>query len=458
MEEVKSGSRWSKPLAITAVVITIIACILAVAYNQTDLAKAAKSYEKNRDQAKAEGLFFTTADIEKLYTVPDSENGADLITPILTIPRKLKLDDPLKLTDKMIQDNWSEIQPALKSLEEASKRKYLIFKRDFQNPSATLYPQFADVKSWVKFLCGAAKLSERKNDPATAKRYFDLAAYLANSQDDEGILIGVLVRIACASIIEAELKKLIPIRGQEAAWQDVFESTVKRLDQPYDYRKVLALEHWFAVSSVDMLLKNPKAFYGEMGGGIANELKFGRYLPRFKEANLAQIHGAYAAAVHMYPQDPYDVKSIQGAYQELDRRASVHTLSNTLLEIMAPVFSQSTFAMAKEIGARNTLLQAIEMLKAKRNPQDGLPLKGRYELDNDGKKIRVKKLAKGWIVYSIGNDRTDDGGWDNMGQKGDWVVHLSKATVPPPIDPKKRSTVMSAPSSGIPAGAIPPGP
>ena len=80
--------------------------------------------------------------------------------------------------------------------------------------------------------------------------------------------------------------------------------------------------------------------------------------------------------------------------------------------------------MTKEIAQRNVLAQAVALLKTGVDPTAGLPLKGRFAMDVDGKPIRIKRGATGWLVYSVGMDKVDDGGVEMKNGKGDFAVHL----------------------------------
>lgn len=428
MEEVKTtGNRWAKPMGIAVIILTIVACILALGFAKTDLGAAAQDYEKNKTAAAQSGLYFASDEIRKLYAVPEEENGAELVQSTLPVIRKIKLEDPKKLTAESVEKHWAMLEPEIAKLEEASKRKYVIFQRDLANPIMILYPQFADFKSWVKYLSYSAKFAAEKGDASKARRCLDIAAFLANAADDEGILIGDLVRIACSAIIQVQLKEIVHKRGRQPEWQNVVEATLRRLDHPHDAKTFLKIEHWFATTGVELVMKDPKSFYSDMGGGSTpNELRFGRYLPRFKTANLSRIHEAYAGVMQKIPDDPYDLQATMRAYEGLDVYNSKQGMSYTMLGIVAPVFSQAITAMAKEVATRNALFQAVAMLKTGAKPENGLPMKGRYLMDIDGKNLRIKKASKGWIIYSVWGDKVDDGGQEFTNGKGDWVVHLPK--------------------------------
>jgi hypothetical protein len=193
-------------------------------------------------------------------------------------------------------------------------------------------------------------------------------------------------------------------------------------------KEPLKMENWFATTAVDLYLKDPSALT-DMGFGnsMPNEVKYGRYLPGFRKANLSRIMRSYTDAVHLIPADPYDFAGVQRAYETLDKAAMKQGMSYTMQQIMMPVFSQTVVAASKEVSQRNALFQALELLKKGADPANGLPLKDRQAMDTDGKPIRLKKDASGWFIYSVGGDRTDNGGTPLNGtSKGDYVIRLPK--------------------------------
>lgn len=426
-EITETKSRWSKPLAVGAIVGTILVCIVGVAYSKTDIGEAAKDAQKNKAEAEAQSLLFTSDQVAKLYSVPDAENGASLVKEVLNVVKENAWDSQ-RVTEQMVAQKQAVFDSAFAKLEEASKRKYLIFKRPLSSPNAIMYPEYSNIKSWVKFLCLLAHLASERGDAAKAQRYLGVAAHLSTVTDSEGILISVLVRVATAIIVETELKEIFAAHGKEPAWQQAIEKTLQRLDKPYDAKKILMLEHWFAVSAVDEVMKDPSAFYSSFGGssGTPMSLRAGKYIPRFKEANLSRINKAYAVAAALVPSDPYDFVKTKTAYRSLEESSMKQGMSYTLLSIVAPVFSQSIIAMSREVSYRNALLQAVTLVKQGQDPRRGLPLKDRHRFDLDDKDLRIKQVNGRWVIYSVGYNLSDEGGVELNNLKGDWVIKLPK--------------------------------
>ncbi|MBI1332461.1 MAG: hypothetical protein GC165_06245 [Armatimonadetes bacterium] len=432
-QEVTGKKRWTKVVMVFVIVVTILATIVAVGLNRTDLPEAARSLDKNREAAVKQGLFMSNDDVQKYLTVDDADNGASLLQPLLELPKKYKWDDYEKLTPAMVTAHQAEFDAALAKIELASTKKRVVYTRNWTNPIDTLFPEYASLKAWTKLLCKMTEFARADNQPEKAKRYLHAAAFVATTADDEGVLIAMLVRIACQSIVERELREDVQERGADPRWRDAIESTLKVLDQPYDWHTAMAMEHWFAVSSVDLVIKSPEAFYDGMGGGSApSELKYGRFLPMFKTANLSRIEEYYSKLAARLPKDANDFMAAEKAFDSFESATSKSGLSYTILNLVAPIFTQIPRAVGKEIATRDALYQACAALDTHADLSKGLPLKD-HRIDLDGNEIRVKKKGAEWIIYSIGPNETDEGGLDqpkksssSVGRNYDWVIHLPK--------------------------------
>ena len=108
--EIKAASRWKKPLIVTGIVGLLAICGFSAATSRTDLSRAASEYEKNKADAQQQGLYFTSDQVKVLYDIPESENGAKVLTPILPLVRNLKLDKEKVLTEQMVAEHVAQLE------------------------------------------------------------------------------------------------------------------------------------------------------------------------------------------------------------------------------------------------------------------------------------------------------------------------------------------------------------
>ena len=392
-------------------------------------------------------MFFTKEQADAVFKVPENENGAKL----LKFEKMKEVGVPDFLTDAEIKDRAKIIREYVQVLEATTDRKFLT---SAQSAGDINFAFGSEIKNGVKLLGRMAKYSSDHSDKQSCRRYLRIAARLSNGADNNKGEIPILIRIACAAMIEARLRRMIPKFANDPSWLAIIERALKDLDKPYDLLTVEKLEHLQAIQSADIIKKETIPVKEILkDGDLPLSVRLGHYLPRYQPAIRSRMHEYFSNLASLIPADPYDWHQMQKARQysiEFSKRKGWSyeaLMSSGLFEGMP----QATW---KEISTRNALMQAVEILKSKADPAKGLPLSGRYQLDLDGKPIRIKRLAKGWVIYSIWDD-SDDGGVDISKGHGDFVVHLSTATAPPEAKPKGQKFLNSGGSPTSPLVAPP---
>ena len=413
--------------------------MLAIAYSRTDLGDATASYQKNREAAKKAGLFFTRDEVGKLFDIQESDNGEKLILGA-KVPG---LGYAGVITDADIQGKAREIEAMVRKIEEASRRPYLMSARvpkskpglsqvdlDSQAFASTM-PSMklgSSIKNAVKILVRLTKYAYEHEDKQSAKRYLSLASYLSKRADNDKSIIPLLIRVTCEDMIAFRLRRMVPRLGHDPEWLAIIDDTLKQLDKPYDLKTAEKIEHWQAIAYVNALCAEaPSLDYMLHNTDDPPGIRYRRFLPKFREAELSRVHEYFANNVSLLGPDPYNFESQQKVL-EFDKKFEDRT--GWSYAVVQRETLHMVSVMRKHTSIRNALFQAVEILKRKSDPAIGLPLVGRYRLDVDGNQIRIKHLSKGWIVYSIWGDGVDDGGVPIVNGHGDFVVNLSMATEP----------------------------
>lgn len=391
--------------------------LLGVAYCLTDIPSAVLQYKSNQERAVKAGLFLDTPSYLKTLEVPAAENGAGLMQKAIDAyearAKGVKFEDTASksLNKAEIVTAYADLEQAWKKVDEASTKKFVIFPRKREPLSATLFPDFAKFKMMVKLAAWRATIASENNDLSTAKLAWLRAANMSLMADDEPVLISMLVRIACESIVEDSIRKALSVHAGDPLWRNAALEALTRLDQPLDFRAALTVEHRFASEGFD-LLKSNDSFFGMDDWNKSAEgrtvIAFSK-LPNARKANDSRINECYSEYVTRLGQDPWDAQKMISASAWMDTYINGKTgISYCLAKILMPVFSEAGRAIAKSYAQRNVLMQAIKLLE---NPnQKDLPLKGRYALDSDGKPLRLVWDKNRRIVYSIGPNFKDDGG------------------------------------------------
>ncbi len=447
-EVVEKKSKWGKVAKVVIVLSVFILLASAAAYTWTGIPSGAAYYSKFKQAAKDAGLFFDEKQVLALNRVPDSDNAALLVEKI----EGLKIEEPYYLNPKIINEKWQDIEPGLRQLELAEKRKYFVSRWDFNNRNLGHFESpraLSRAERWVSDLTYiVAGLLEAPTD-VRLPRCLRVAAHLTNKLDQDHTINGMANRLSKSLSLEAAIRKLIPRAVNNPVLLTAIDDALKSLDKPYDLVNMMKVENFRATLVVDRFATRtpgPKVYDGEYDA--PTELTTAATLPRFREANLARVHEYYSLVAPGLPSDPYDFTGLERA---VDRGLPVlehEDWSSSVLRYAIRVPVEVPKRIRMDNSYRNALMQAVAILKAHADPAKGLRLGGHYKWDLDGSPIRIAKLAKGWVVYSVGRDFKDDGGVDASTRPPDYVVHLTMATAipePPRISPTKPSGGPSAP-------------
>jgi hypothetical protein len=405
---------FKKVLMVCGGITLLLLTIAELGYALTDIPSAAASLKESEAKARAAGLFITPQEYIDSITVPDSENAASIMAPVLkkyeAKYKEAKFEDTSKKTiDRpLVLAAYADLAPEWKQIDEAAKFKYCIFPRDRRRFAYTLYPEFANFKRLVRLACHRARIASEQNDAALAALCWSRAAHLSLMVDDEPILIGMLVRVACAHIIEDSIRAQLASQGRNpsiraAAWQ-----ALRILDKPQEFLAAMRYEHVNTVQNLESLFK-PSVFKPEDGEMWAMDTSLRAYskIPRIREASLSNLHMLMAGFFERVKKDDFEFQSIPKAatwVASIDKSSPSFTLS----EMIRPELYTSGNSVGHDYARRNTLMQAIKLLG---NPsQKDLPLKGRYTLDSDGNPLRLIRKNNKLIIYCLGPNDADDGG------------------------------------------------
>lgn len=427
MEEVVGKpSKWGKVGKVFLVTTVVVVVAFASFYIWTGIPAAAASYADNRRAAEREGLCLKLADYQKVTTVPESQNGATTI--LSAAPPNLEPALSWTVTEDLHR-HWASFESGLVKLEAARKFPFAAAPRDV----TTTFLQTSDfskcITRWVQDLMIAANESEENGDLAKSAKYYRLAAFLANVSDDDRTYRGTIQRTSTSRTIMRNLRLLIPKRGTQPAWQSMIDRTLHDLDQPFDVRSAVQSSNYQLMAYLDRIsTQNEWRRRFGTDSTIDNAFRYGPSLPKFREASLSCLLEYSVEVIRALPKNPWDFVGIEAAFTKADPLYSRPQWPNRYIQYEDIVRLMGTLP-ADMAAEKNALVQAMAILRHHADPSKGLPLSGRYQMDCDGKPIRLKKLTKGWIVYSVGKNRTDQGGLDD--ERFDYVVHLSEATVPP---------------------------
>ncbi len=392
-------------------------------------AKAAAANEEVL--ARKAGMPLEYSDLH-LSHFPDAQNAAGLYR---SLGKQLKTDysKPLKLittalarkaTDAEIQagrDALDDLKPLYGSITELDARTGCDFNRDWSKGPALLFPEFADMKALVKYLTFRADAVDLKSDPAGALKSMDYSNRIALDSGSDPVLIGMLVQIACRMISDREFEHLISHHTRDGKFLAEVGAMIDRQSRLPDPRKYLGGEIVFERQTLKMLsnLRDLQTDQGVYSDQPSQPSAFQRSFLQspIVQGNLeAKLLSAWRKGWSQFPQDPSDWATFHVALKQMDDAVqNDHSLANIGNQILFPVLSQSADAVGN-LQAHDRLLQTSIALLKLRLETGKLPAAlpsslGDIRLDPfDGNPLRYKKQGGGFLLYSIGRDRVDNGG------------------------------------------------
>ena len=441
-EVVEKKSKWGKVGKVSLIMLTVLLCVAGVLYSLTDVGKAASKYNANRDRAKKLGLVFDATDAAKLYPVSLQDNAyPEIKGPLETLSQLDDTSKDKKITNEEFLISWQIHSADFVALERACEKTHLIPNDKPIQAKEGATPHFVWMKAATRALMRRAELCADRGEVELGHRIFRTTAKFTVMVDNDPWLMATLVRLSLDGIITKEIKSILTYHGRDPRWQSILQEALTILDKPYDFKPWIKREHWSAIHFSNVLLgadqpeRRANFDFDQTGqddhDSIPMEFKLLRAVPRMRSASLSRLHEGFSVALEKYPSNVRDVFDVEKALKESNEYFNNDGLSFRVCFFLVNVGPAES--LIRNTVNRNATMQALEILRRNLDPAKGLPLEGRFALDVDGKPLRLKHLQKGWIVYSVGKNKVDDGGQNQKYPDDDVPVHLSPGTVPKPL-------------------------
>ena len=427
-EQARSSARpW---YLLVAVLVLLIAGSLVLRH-----IRAGSQLQARLDAIRAAGYPATCAELNDWYAIPpDANNAADLVikafgyynlsqyigNPNLPVfgPAELPArGEPLDhstrlLIGKCLADN----RQALEFLHAAAQVPHGRYPVDFSLGLNTLMPYLPDVRKGARLLALEAVWHADADRPSEAADAIIAIMGLAQSLSKEPTLMSQLVRLAiqrqaidvleyAASRVEFTAKRLRQL-----------QTALRRAEDPNAMTRALVGERCFGLWCFQAPQALPLAI-NLLGTGSVSKPRLLLYkLLGSKDADInsyLDIMDAYIRATTL-PLAERRRAAVE-AEKLLINIPKTHILTRILLPAMNRVIEVEMRRIAQVRAARAALAVQRYRLARGRLPEWLSQLVGEY-LDAvptdpfDGKPLRYKKLDKGFVVYSIGEDGRDDGG------------------------------------------------
>jgi len=385
---------------------------------------------------RAAGLPVTLTELDQWYeTPPYGENAADYIMEALSY---LQTQDPNQRgqfpwldrdkipgrTESMDAETTRRVAQLLQAnaetlrlLEESATCERSRYPVDLTQGHATLLPHLSDLSSAVRLLCLKAAFHSEEGKHDLAADALFTAFRVADSQVDEPLLISQMVRQSSYVIVLQALERVLSDGSPQQEHLTRLERTVRNAYDPNAMVRALAGERCMTF----LILRRPRAT------GMNLPVVFNHEGP-----SLLQIHGAQMlgladrclvryidvvdgciAALYL-PSHERRKAALRLEHQEREMReahgalthfmpATYRFILNDLTHLTRLRLAEAALAVEQYRLAKGTLPEQLSDLVPAFAP--GIPLD-----PYDGQPLRYHKLPKGYVVYSVGPDSSDEGG------------------------------------------------
>ncbi|MHC4575324.1 MAG: hypothetical protein ACYS76_14540 [Planctomycetota bacterium] len=431
MDADETAPRTPRKIKISHVLIALLVVIIAafVLFRVSVRAKL----QKKLDAIRAAGYPVTWAELDEWYALPDgAENAADYLLEAFACyykwndqaaeslpitgdaelpPRTESLGEETKtLIAAYLADN----NEAVRLLHEGAAVEHCRYPVDLTRGFAFLQPYLSQIRTGAKLLSLEAILHAENAQADLALRSVISGLGLARSFSREPTLISQLVRIACQALAVSSLEQVI---NRTDFTDEQLISLAQALD---DARDRSAMSRAFAgerCCGIDLLTRPTGQKLALVGGDVLPllvlQLCQALGLLDMEALLYLDLMDGYIKASRLPPHHR------QKAASDLEERIEGLSRAHIFLRQFMPALSRVIVLDLRTIAHLRTAQVAIAVqryrLAAVRLPHTLAELVPSY-LDAvpkdpfDGKALRYKKLDPGFVVYSIDEDGTDDGG------------------------------------------------
>jgi hypothetical protein len=398
--------------------------------------------QKKLDAIRAAGYPVTGAELDHWYAIPaDAENAADYLTeafsyyqewagekrellPIMGQAQLPPRTQPLsEETKAVIADCLADNRQALVLLHKGAAIKHCRYPVDFSMGMRALCPYLSPIRTGAQLLNLQAILHTENMQPELAVRSTTSIFGLARSLSKEPMLISQLVRIACqalgVSCLERVLNRTELTDGQlfQLGRMVTNAQDLSAMNRAFAGERCFGIEFCREPTTRGLQLvgePTPSAplmvLYRAVGLSDKDAVLYLDLMDGYIKASKLPLHQRRDAA-----------DAVEDKFSKISK---IHFL----VRIFMPAMSRPTVLDARAIAGLRTAQVAIAIqryrLTAGELPDNLTDLLPTY-LDSvpkdpfDGEDMRYKKLDTGFVVYSIGDDRKDDGGKERPRKSGE---------------------------------------
>ncbi len=362
----------------------------------------------------AENAAYTIEDAFSFYTVWDKEKSKSL--PLVGRAELPARTEPLaEETKSLIAQYIADNNEALELLHAGAEIEYCRYPIDLSAGFATLVPNLSEMRGCVRLLELEAVLHAENGDGRSATRSAISGFGIARSLAKEPVMISQLVRAGCQAIAVSTVEQVI--NRTELTDEQLVELVehVRNSERSSDIFRAFVGERCTGIS----FFRVPESVGPNVLGGSGPLLR--PLLALYKAAGLADAD----AVIYLDLMDGYlkaarlPLHERREAVEAVEAKLQSTSQAHILLHAITPALSRAITIEARTIAHLRTAQIALA-LRRYHLATDKLPdklanlvpayLESVPKDPFDGNDLRYKKLEPGFVVYSVGEDLSDDGG------------------------------------------------
>ena len=443
---------------------TVIAFISFRASNATAIRRLEAKIKQNKEP-------LTLVDLAATYPpIPDEENGAILLLEIWekdnpafwrafregksSLPERPEsgYEDALPFLGadaKRISRNTAlpsanltaakdylrEKRAHMDGVRRALQRPHFRFPIQITNAYLALLPHLSEFKKEVQSFQIEALVATERGDGDGAIDALQQVVTLGKVAAKEPCLLGQLVGIACHNIALNGTERLLTRRQLSSPQLEKLDRLVSDMQIPGGLPAALITERVFALSAFDL---PPQAVALQVGqpGEDASETSVRGYkvgmgilkATGIKDADRRLMLESMDKAISLARRDDSEaLKQTEALFRNVQAEVTKFP-PKVYSAILLPALGKAATKFALFEARRRAAMVALAVERYRLTHSQRLPtspdelvpqILSTLPVDPfDGEPIRYKRLAKGFVVYSIGGDRVDDDGKERPQQGG----------------------------------------
>ncbi len=430
MKKKRSGLGWGFRLLIVLFAGVLLLIAFVVLYKQS----LDRQIESRLKAVRAAGYPVTCMELEAWHEYPPAgDNAADVLVEAFSYydkwdRKRLKqlpivgdaklpecgkpMDGQMKqLIEQFLKDN----EDALQLLHKGAGIKHSRYPVDLTQGYCALFPSLGEVRHGAKLLRLEAIIHTANNETELAVQSVIDIFGLARSLAREPVIISHLVKTSCDSIGIYAMEDVIEQNELNDKYLKQLDIAIAEALDGEGLERAFIAERCM-VSDVFVM---PELYHELLGWPHPDILNLYKAAGLMKREHLLYLDfmDDYIGIFKLPP--PERIEAAEDTENKVDDIRRKGIILREVMPALGRIVVLDIRAKAKSLTARAMLAVERYWLKYNKLPESTTELVGDYleavPIDPfDGQPLRYKRLEKGYIVYSVGEDQEDNGGVEKL--------------------------------------------